>query len=289
MAWLPNKDNRNGSNGSGNNGSGNGRDNNVYNFPPKRPRQQQEWPISPSFLGLVAAFLIVGAIMYATPQFARGAVFPFVVAGWLITLCLHEFGHAYTAYRFGDYTVREKGYLTLDPIKYADPVTSILFPVLILAIGGLGLPGGAVYIQKHLFREKWEMSACSAAGPAFDFVSLMAIVAILTLFAGPLASAPILKASLVLLAMLQTSSILFNLLPVPGFDGWGIIEPYLPRDIQESAMRVGPLAALGLIAVFLFVPGVASAFWGVIFSIMKLFGLELNEAFRAFRMFQFWK
>lgn len=280
MAWQPDRDHRN--------GAGNGGDRNIYQFP-KRQRPQQDWPISSSFLGLAAAFLVVGAIMYMTPQFARGAVFPFVLAGWLITLCMHEFGHAYTAYRFGDYTVREKGYLTLDPVKYADPIGSILFPVIILAIGGLGLPGGAVYIQKHLFRERWQMSACSAAGPAFNFICLIVLVAILTVFAGPLASAPILRASLAFLAMLQITSILFNLLPVPGFDGWGVIEPWLPRHVQEQALRVGPLAALGLIAVFLFVPGVSATFFRGVLTFMDLFGLSQRDAFAAFRMFQFWR
>ena len=83
MAWQPNKSNGSGSNGSGNNDQ---RPDNVYKFEPKARRSgpKGEWPISASFLGLCAAFLIMGAIMMVTPQFARGAVFPFVVAGWVI-------------------------------------------------------------------------------------------------------------------------------------------------------------------------------------------------------------
>jgi Zn-dependent protease len=281
MAWQPKHDNRN--------GSGNGGDDNVYKFPNRPKGPQQDWPISSSFLGLAAAFLIVGAVMYVTPQFARGAVFPFILAGWLITLCLHEYGHAITAYRFGDYTVREKGYLTLDPIKYADPIGSILFPVLILAFGGLGLPGGAVYVQKHLFRERWEQSACSAAGPAANLISLLFLVAVLTIFAGPLSGAPILRASLTFLALLQISSILFNLLPVPGFDGWGIIEPWLPYNVQAEANRLGPIAALIIIAMFLLVPGVSSTFFRGVQFFMSMFGLNTMEAFSAFRLFQFWR
>jgi Zn-dependent protease len=242
--------------------------------------------IGPTRLRLV---VVVGAIMYVTPQYARGAVFPFVLAGWIITLCLHEFGHAWTAYRFGDYTVREKGYLTLDPIKYADPIGSILFPVLILAFGGLGLPGGSVYVQKHLFREKWQESACSAAGPAMNLLALIVIAIVLKIFAGPLAAAPILKASLVMLAMLQASVIVFNLLPIPGFDGWGIIEPYLPLHIREWAMRVGPIAALVVLMILLFIPAASAPIWAGIIGMMNFFGLSIGESMSAFRFFQFWR
>ena len=72
----------------------------------------------------------------------------------MISLCLHEFGHAIVAYHCGDRTVRDKGYLTLDPLRYTDLQYSILFPLLIMALGGIGLPGGAVYINTHYLRRR---------------------------------------------------------------------------------------------------------------------------------------
>jgi Zn-dependent protease len=45
-----------------------------------------------------------------------------VTALWVFSVCLHEFGHAYVAYRGGDYTVRDKGYLTLNPLHYTHPL-----------------------------------------------------------------------------------------------------------------------------------------------------------------------
>ena len=74
-------------------------------------------------------------------------MFIFVVAGWVVSLCLHEFGHAFTAWRFGDHDVAVRGYLTLNPFKYSNPLLSIVLPVLIIAIGGIGLPGGAVWVR----------------------------------------------------------------------------------------------------------------------------------------------
>ena len=51
---------------------------------------------------------------------AYAGVFVFVIAGWLVSLCLHEFGHAYTAWRFGDHDAAVRGYrlLTRDRARY---------------------------------------------------------------------------------------------------------------------------------------------------------------------------
>ena len=71
-------------------------------------------------------------------------VFLLVTAAWVFSVCLHEFGHALVAFYGGDYTVKEKGYLTLNPIHYTHPVYSLVMPLVFLVLGGMGLPGGAV-------------------------------------------------------------------------------------------------------------------------------------------------
>ena len=73
---------------------------------------------------------------------------------WVFSVCLHEFGHALVAYYGGDYTVRDKGYLTLNPLHYTHPLYSLLLPVLFMMLGGIGLPGGAVYIERDLLRSR---------------------------------------------------------------------------------------------------------------------------------------
>ena len=67
--------------------------------------------------------------------------FMIVLLGWIFSLCLHEFSHALVAYYGGDYTVKDKGYLTFNPLKYTHPVFSLLLPLLFLVMGGIGLPG----------------------------------------------------------------------------------------------------------------------------------------------------
>src|SRR6266508_6067650 len=88
-----------------------------------------------------------------------------VFVGWIFSLCLHEFSHALVAYYGGDYTVRDKGYLTFNPLKYTHPLYSLLLPMIFLLMGGIGLPGGAVYIESWRIRSRNWLSATSLAGP----------------------------------------------------------------------------------------------------------------------------
>src|SRR5574342_312394 len=93
-----------------------------------------------------------------------------VLVGWIFSLCLHEFSHALVAYLGGDYTVRDKGYLTFNPLKYTHPVYSLLMPLLFLLMGGIGLPGGAVYIETWRLRSPNWRTAVSLAGPSSNLL-----------------------------------------------------------------------------------------------------------------------
>ncbi|MCU0723496.1 MAG: site-2 protease family protein, partial [Planctomycetes bacterium] len=92
-------------------------------------------------------------------------VFVFVFGAWILSLSFHEFSHALVAYWGGDTSVKEKGYLTFNPLKYTHPVLTFLIPILFLAMGGIGLPGGAVYIDRRRLRGPGWDAAVSLAGP----------------------------------------------------------------------------------------------------------------------------
>ena len=94
-----------------------------------------------------------------------------VLGGWVITLCLHEFAHAAVAYAGGDTSVRARGYLTLNPLRYTDLAYSVIIPILLLAVGGIPLPGGAVLVEPGRLRHRWYASLVSAAGPATNMVA----------------------------------------------------------------------------------------------------------------------
>jgi Zn-dependent protease len=220
------------------------------------------WTMSGSFLGLVAALLGLAVVIVALPQYARLAVFPFVLAGWLISLCLHEFGHAIAAYGGGDHSVRDKGYLTLDPLRYTDLQFSILWPLVFLAMGGIGLPGGAVYVNMWALRSPVHRAMVSAAA---------------------------LYAVLAFLAFLQLTALVLNLLPIPGLDGWGIVEPWLPTALREAGARAAWVAPALLFLAFLFVPAVNEMFWRIIFDLCRMIGLDARAAIEGLRLFQFWR
>ncbi|WP_234789126.1 site-2 protease family protein, partial [Mycolicibacterium fortuitum] len=105
-----------------------------------RPLHQSVRP-SPVFLVVVALTVGGGVLAWlaadAVKPLSYVGVFILVIAGWLVSLCLHEFGHAFTAWRFGDHDVAVRGYLTLNPLKYSHPLLSLGFPVLVIALGGI--------------------------------------------------------------------------------------------------------------------------------------------------------
>jgi Zn-dependent protease len=246
------------------------------------------WPLSSSFLVLIVAFLLCAVWMLYRPDHARLLVFPLVLAGFLIGLCLHEFGHAIIAYHCGDTTVREKGYLTLDPLRYTDVQYSILFPILFMAIGGIGLPGGAVYINTQLLRRRAYGALVSAGGPLMTAAVLAGLMIVLNVLFKPVAADPILYAALAFLAMLEVTALLFNLLPCPGLDGWGIVEPFLPAKMRALGRRFAPIAPVIVVVALFFVPGLNKWFWDVVYAACALIGLDPRVAWFGFGLFQFW-
>ncbi len=252
-------------------------------------RSSQRWPISSTFLALIAAFLFCAVWMLYRPDHARALVFPFVFIGFVISLCLHEFGHAIVAYHCGDRTVRDKGYLTLDPLRYTDLQYSILFPLLIMALGGIGLPGGAVYINTQYLRRRAYGALVSAGGPLGTAVVLAVLMAVFAAVPQLASTAPVLDVALAFLALLQVTALIFNLIPCPGLDGWGIIEPFLPVPLRALGRRVAPFAILALVAALLLVPGLSRWLWQTVFAACALIGLDARAAFAGLRLFQFWR
>lgn len=158
-------------------------------------------------------------------------VFIFVVAGWLVSLCLHEFGHAATAWRFGDHDEEVRGYLTLDPRRYAHPGLSLLLPMVFIALGGIGLPGAAVYVRTW-FMSPTRRTLVSLAGPAVNLLLAVLLLALTRLFFDP--EHWVLWAGVAFLGFLQIMAVVLNLLPVPGLDGYDALEPHLSPETQRA-------------------------------------------------------
>lgn len=218
--------------------------------------------------------------------------FTIVLVGWLLSLCLHEFSHAFVAYLGGDHTVREKGYLT-NPLKYIHPLTSILLPLIMLAMGGIALPGGAVYIESWRLRSaKWE-TAVSLAGPASN--ALVAILLTLILQFAPDSYAVTelpydsIWPGLGYLAYLQVMAVLFNILPFPPFDGYGALRPHLHPDVRSKIEFFGQYSIFIIFFIFWYVEPVSIAFWRITSQVADFMGMPLGWASFGARLFMFWR
>lgn len=216
-------------------------------------------------------------------------VFIIVTVLWVFSVCLHEFGHALVAYWGGDHTVREKGYLTMNPLKYTHPVLSILMPVIFMLLGGIGLPGGAVYIERHLLRSRGWDTWVSLAGPAMNVVLILLIG--LGFKLGWLRNDPesLSSVSMGFLLLLQISALILNLIPVPPLDGFQAIAPWLPDEIGE---RLRAMSGYGMFIVFAalwFVPPFNDAFWTLVFFIGDSMGVDRHLSYAGWQAFRFWE
>lgn len=250
---------------------------------------REESRVSSIFLALVAVMGVSGWAVWTGFSANQGfAVFMFVVSGWIVSLCLHEYGHARTALYGGDISIGAKGYLTLNPLKYTHAMLSIVLPVIFVILGGIGLPGGAVFIERGRIKGRWKHSLISAAGPLVNVVFVLALLLPFTFGAMEIGTVPsAFLGACAFLAMLEVTSVVLNLLPVPGLDGYGIIEPWLPHKVRR---QVEPYAPFGLLAVFgiLWIPAVNTVFFDVVDSITRTFGVPDGAAAYGYSLFRFW-
>lgn len=243
---------------------------------------------SPVFLALVGLTSAGGALAWSAAQstgpMARVGVFVFVIAGWVVSLCLHEFGHAYTAWRFGDHDVAVRGYLTLNPLKYSNPMLSIGLPLLFIALGGIGLPGGAVYLHTAFMTPR-QRSLVSLAGPAANLVLAVLLLGSAALFYDP--AHAVFWAGVAALGFLQVTALALNLLPIPGLDGYAALEPHLSTATQRALEPVKGFGFLILLVVLL-APGPNRWFFSMVFAVFDLSGVPRGLAGAGLELTRFW-
>ena len=256
---------------------------------PTRPDaalRRRPWPslrgvlgISPVFIAIVAATAAAGALLWLNPvpRYLPLWTILFVVGGWITSLCIHEFGHAVVAYLGGDRAVASAGYLTLNPLRYTNVSMSLVLPIVFLLLGGIALPGGAVYINHSALRTRGWSSAVAVAGPVGTLVCGLVIAAVFSIanqasWIGP--HNINFFGALALLGFFMAMAAVLNLLPVPGLDGFGIIRPWLPYSVQYVAMRFSLLAIYAVFALLWFVAPVRSAFYHAVLQLTALANID---------------
>jgi Zn-dependent protease len=170
----------------------------------------------------------------------------------LFSLTIHEMAHAWAADRLGDPTARLLGRVSLNPLVHADPIGTIVFPLL-AAISNIPLIGWAKPVPvnvRQLRHPRRDYMLVAAAGPASNLT--LAIVSALALAIVPVSpvtigepnvSAPL--ASTLSLAMrINVLLAVFNMIPIPPLDGGNVLGGLLPRGVARQFDLVRPYGFL---------------------------------------------
>ena len=162
----------------------------------------------------------------------------------LVSLTLHELGHAYIAWKLGDPTAKEQGRLTLNPIAHLDPLGTLMFALTALIAN---LPFGwarPVPVRPGYFRRPKEgMAIVAAAGPAMNFlIALVCLAVIRHVELGDLTAEVVENAYIVNIILG-----LFNLIPVPPLDGSRIVGVLMDRATYARWIQ---LDQFGMLVVF---------------------------------------
>jgi Zn-dependent protease len=243
---------------------------------------------SPIFLGVFALFAVSGWMTWTGFGNVRVDVFLFVVSGWIVSLCLHEYAHAVVAFRAGDVDVAHRGYLTLNPLKYTHPLLSIVLPVVFILLGGIGLPGGAVWVDRHAIRGgKIVDSMISLAGPATNIVFTLVLVTPFIVGVDT-STHPEFWVALAFLGFLQLTASVLNLMPIPGVDGGNVIYPWLSPQWKRGFDHVAPFGMLLLFALLWSDRG-GDWFFTAVFAVGDVLGLPAHLYAQGFDMIRFWQ
>lgn len=132
------------------------------------------------------------------------------------------------------------------------------------------------------------LSLTSIAGPAATVICALGLLV-------PFAIVPAISrlnhfefwAGLAFLASLEVSALIFNILPIPGLDGFGTIAPYLPKNVLAGVRGFGPYT---LIIIFILFSNrtFGRAFWTVVTFITSRFNVDDYLVYEGHRLFQFW-
>lgn len=184
-----------------------------------------------------------------------------VFGAFLYSVVLHEVAHGYMAEQFGDNTARFAGRLTLNPLPHLDPIGSFFLPLILFVTGApiFGYARPVPYNPNNMRDRRWDPLKVMAAGPATNIALavLLGLVMRIMLVAG--FANPVMMQILSTVVFLNLVLAVFNLIPVPPFDGRfliGLINPVWMFRAEIAMARMGGMGwIIGLfIGLFLIFP-----------------------------------
>jgi Zn-dependent protease len=218
----------------------------------------------------------------------NGRVWVVSWAVWVIvSICLHELAHGWTAIKLGDDTPRLSGHMTWNPMVHMGPFSLLMFVF-------IGLAWGMMPVNPNRLRGRYSDAIVALAGPLMNLVlATIAIVGLILwvpLSQGELISSvtisnPLalnMRTFLYLGAILNIVLMLLNLLPAPPLDGGRILMDVSPKFRSLMLTEHGRWIALGVLVIFFIlggaliynlagftVHGISEFVWSVLFPNMK--------------------
>ena len=181
-----------------------------------------------------------------------------VLAVLVVSITFHEFMHAWSANELGDSTAKRMGRLSLNPIVHFDPLGALMIVFMTIAGWGIGW-GKPVPVNPQNLRSnaRVSMGLTSVAGP-FSNLVLATVAAVPLRLVGT--SMPNLLAQFLLaMVFVNVGLALFNLIPLPPLDGFGVVQGVVAtqrgrwaHDLNNTLDRLapfGPMLLLGLLSV----------------------------------------
>ncbi|MFO7561022.1 MAG: site-2 protease family protein [Enhygromyxa sp.] len=173
----------------------------------------------------------------------------------VLSIGVHEYCHALAADRLGDSTPEQQGRLTLNPVVHADPVGTLIMPIVaaVMAFPLLGW-GRPVETNPRNYTRKLSMrggmALVSLAGPFGNFVLMLVVLGVAAVLGRTMGLSEGINMLLVTMLQLNALLLMFNLLPLHPLDGGKILAAILPARyeyIDDFLSQYGGWIVLGLV------------------------------------------